>query len=288
MKVTDRVRQANGATVVICDVSPPRAGGLSYLEPMRNLDADYISVAYNPGKAVRADSALMACWLKHMAGKDVVVNLATRDMNKLAIQSHLLGAQLMGLDNLVVVAGDPFNEKELSMVSDVRDFKPTELMESIVAMNQGTDYKGSNLRQPTDFCIGATIDLARGVEREARLTHHKVKAGAHFLITQPVFHPREVEEFHMGYRAVSGTDLTQPVFWGVYILQKDAVMFGNIPDGTREEVEKGRPGTEIALELLRELRDSGINTIYLMPPILRSGARNYEAAQEFLVAACRM
>ena len=104
MKIIDRVRDLTGSPVFICDVSPPRGSDASYLEPIVNQDADYLSVAYNPGKAVRMDSALMGCWLKHVAGKDVVFNLATRDMNKLSIQSHLLGARLMGLENVLVVA----------------------------------------------------------------------------------------------------------------------------------------------------------------------------------------
>ena len=181
MKVTDRVKQAGETLVFLCDFSPPRGDGPAYVEQARAIAADYICVAYNPGKAVRVDSAAMAVAVKQTTGRDVVFNLATRDMNKLAIQSHLLGAQLLGLENLVVLAGDSFNERDKSLATEVSDFRPTELIGAIAAMNEGNDYKGSKLRAATDFCIGASIDLVRGVDREARLAHQKAEAGAHFF-----------------------------------------------------------------------------------------------------------
>lgn len=60
MKVTERVRESAGAPVFICDFSPPRGSGPAYVESASTLDADFICVAYNPGKAVRVDSVAMA------------------------------------------------------------------------------------------------------------------------------------------------------------------------------------------------------------------------------------
>jgi methionine synthase / methylenetetrahydrofolate reductase (NADH) len=285
MKVTDKVRASGGAPVFICDFSPPRGAGPEGVEPARGIEADYICVAYNPGKAVRVDSAAMAAAIKRQAGRDVVFNLATRDMNKLALQSHLLGAQMSGLENLVVLAGDAFSERDRSQATAVSDFRPTELIASIAAMNAGTDYKGSRLRSPTDFCIGASIDLTRGVAREARLAHRKAQAGAQFFLTQPIFNPAEIGAFQQAYAAIGETELAQPIFWGVQILAKDGVIFSSVPQEVSRELEAGRPGTDIALELLRKVFDAGVRTIYLVPPILRGGARNYEAAQTVLTEA---
>ena len=110
------------------------------------VEADFISVAYNPGKAVRVNSAFAARWLEERTGKGVVFTLATRDMNKLAAQSLLLGADLLGLENAVVLQGDRFSEQELELIVSVDDFSPTELLRSIQAMNEGIDYRGSKLR----------------------------------------------------------------------------------------------------------------------------------------------
>ena len=70
-------------------------------------DADFIAVAYNPGRAVRANSAMLAAAVQGRMGIDATFTLATRDMNQLALQSQLLGAQMLGLENVIVVQGDP-------------------------------------------------------------------------------------------------------------------------------------------------------------------------------------
>ena len=151
------------------------------------IDADFISVAYNPGRAVRVNSAVLAAAIKQQVGKEVCFTLATRDMNMLALQSQLLGAQLSGLENVIVVQGDPFSRRDLERVSEVGNLKPTEMIAAITGMNQGVDFRESRLREPTDFCVGATVDLGRGIQPEAKLARRKVQAGAQFFITQPIF-----------------------------------------------------------------------------------------------------
>ena len=167
VKVTDRCFESTGHTSVICDFSPPRSGDPSVAEQAQ-LDVDFISVAYNPGRAVRANSAMLAAAIQR-SGKDTVFTLATRDMNKLAVQSQLLGAQMLGVQNVVVVQGDPFNERDRSIVATVNDYRPTGLIADIARMNQGQDFREGNLRTASDFCVGAAVDLSRGIEEEARL-----------------------------------------------------------------------------------------------------------------------
>jgi homocysteine S-methyltransferase len=206
-------------------------------------------------------------------------------MNRLAIQSHLLGAQMLGLENLMVLQGDRFTEKDLARVKDVSDFKPTELIQAVAAMNQGIDFKGLKLTRPTNFCIGASVDLGRGVQREARLAHRKETAGAHFFLTQPVFSTGEMEAFLDAYQEISGEVLSQPVFFGLQVLVSGGVIFSNVPEAIRQDLEKGRAGTDIALELLHKFQDAGFRRIYLIPPILKGGSRDYQAAQKVLKKA---
>ena len=278
MKVTDK----GDEMVFLCDFSPPRGADIAVLERAKRLDADFICVAYNPGRAVRVDSAMLAYSIKQQTGKDVIFNLATRDMNKLALQTHLLGAQMLGLENLVIVQGDGFTAKDRERVKGVDDFSPTGLLRALAAMNEGTDFRGSTLRVPTEFCIGASIDLSRDIKMEAELTHRKILAGADFFITQPVFSAEEIKHFLEAYRAESAEEIGQPIFFGLQILEKDGVLFSSVPEAVRQELEKGRDGADIALEQLQEFQDLGIKRIYLVPPILKGGARNYESAQRVL------
>ena len=159
-KITERCYEVTGQSTFICDFSPPRSGTVDVVQ-QADIDADFISVAYNPGRAVRANSAMLAAAIKAQARKDVVFTLATRDMNRLALQSLLLGAQLMGLENVIVVRGDPLTERDLTLVQEAADIQPTELISAIVGMNRGVDFRESKLREPTDFCVGGTLDLGR-------------------------------------------------------------------------------------------------------------------------------
>ena len=288
VKVTKKCAAQGDQMLFVCDFSPLKSS--TSAEHVRNasiLDADYISVAYNPGKAVRADSAILAYTIKQQAKKDVIFNLATRDMNKLAVQSHLLGAEMLGLENVMIIGGDPFTERDLTRQRDVSDFRPTELIQAIGEMNQGLDFKGFKLKTPTDICVGASIDLGRGAEREARLTNRKVKAGAQFFLSQSVFDKAEIVSFLNAFETTAGSELAQPVFFGLQVLVKGGVLFSNVPDAMSQDLDKGRNGIDIALELLAELQEIGIKRIYLIAPILKGGARDYEAAQAVIEAAQR-
>lgn len=287
MKVTERCAVQGEETIFICDFSPPRFADAAAIERAKSIDPDFICVAYNPGRAVRVDSAMLAHAIKTHTGRDVIFNFSTRDMNKLAIQSHLLGAQMLGLENVVVIKGDVFTAKDRALVKDVSDFTPSELVRAIESMNQGLDFRGSTLRAPTDLCIGGAIDLGRGTDKEAVLTHAKVEAGAQFFITQPVFSTEEISGFLETYHKLTGHSLAQPVFWGLQVLVKDGVIFSGVPESVRAKLEKGREGADIAQELLGEFQDFGISRVYLVPPILKGGARDYEAAQRVLEGARR-
>ncbi len=269
--------------VFICDFSPPRGANAELLEPVKNLDADFVSVAYNPGKSTRVNPVITAHWIKANVGADVVFTLATRDMNKLALQSLLLGAELLGLENLVVVKGDGFTDKELSLVKDVSDYLPSELLRSITQMNEGIDFKGLKLRSPTNFCAGATIDLGRDLERELKLTRNKVEAGTQFFISQPTFEPDEPQEFIARYAELYDEELP-PIFHGIQIMTPDSLVLGKVPQWVTDDLAKGRAGEDIALEVLGKFTDHGFRSFYLVPPILRGGRRDYEAAQSVLEA----
>jgi len=287
-KITERCFEATGHPTFICDFSPPRAGDPQPLKEAATLDVEFISVGYNPGKSVRADSAMVAAAIQQQVGKEVMFTLATRDMNKLALQSHLLGAQLLGLENLMVVQGDPFSARDLALVKEVRDFKPTGLIAAIARMNQGLDYRDTRLRASTAFCIGAGLDLGRGIQQEAQLAHRKVEAGAQFLVTQPIFDVADAERFRDAYNASSMEPLTLPVFFGLQVLARDGVIFSSVPQAVRDELARGRSGVQLALELYQKFQEGGIHNIYLVPPIRRGGARNYTAAQEVLAQVRRL
>ena len=243
-----------------------------------------MSVAYSPGRSVRVDSTVMAQVIGLSGDQDVIFSLAPRDMNKLALQNHLLGAQVLGLENVVVLGGDDFTPRDRGLLTQVNDYSSTGLIKAIGDLNRGEDFRGLKLRKPTRFCIGAVIDFgASDIEKEARLTERKVRAGAHFFFSQAFYRVEVANRFYETYCSVAGHNLALPVFHGLQILERDGILFGDVPVRLRSDLEKGRSPLEIALEHLQSYIDNGMDLIYLIPPILKGGRRSYAAAEQLLL-----
>ncbi len=281
-KIADIYAQRSGEPLFICDFSPPRGAVYNDLGFARLLVADCLSVPYNPGKSVYANSALAAHSLRIATGKDVVFTVATRDMNILAAQSLLLGGAMLGLDNLIVVRGDDFTAAELRRATPVHDSTPTALIRSIAAMNEGTDFRGRTLDSPTDFCIGATIDTNRTLEVEVALTRRKIDAGAHFLITQPGFTPDSSTRFLQAYEQTYHEHPSVPIFFGVQMTAPGSRSFSPIPQSIRDDMDKDIPSADIAIRAVERFLAAGITAFYLMPSIFPGGARDYHSAQTVL------
>ncbi len=279
-KINRHCCEVTGHPAFICDFSPPRSGLPAQLPGLLPA-ADFLLAAYNPGRSVRVNSVICSACLRQQ-GHETAFALATRDMNRLAIQSLLLGAQLLGLENVVVVQGDPFNRQDLAQVRPVDDYTTTDLIAAIRMMNQGQDLRGYRLAAPTDFCIGATVDLNRGLQREARLACRKVTAGARFLISQPIYDPLEARRFLQAYHEIAGEPLLTPVFWGLQMLEAGGIAFGRAPESHRSAAAAGRSSVSMAAELYGQFREAGFGNFYLLPPIRPGGDRNYAAAQELL------
>ena len=276
--VTEVVVSSPGRPVIICDVSPPKGIEPGSLAAVADIDADFLSVAYNPGQSVRVNSVFVAAHLQEGLGRPAVFTLATRDMNRIAIQSLLLAAQWQGLSNVVIVRGDPIRVSDLARVTPVSDYTTTSLLSDIVKLNRGRDFRGFALSGPTSFCPGATLDISRGAEQETGLTVRKIEAGAEFLLSQAHFGVSDLVELRTNVSQARDSDVL--VFAGVQILDREGIDFGNVPDSIRSELNSGRPGLDIAKELAFDLWSGGISTFYVVPAILKGGLRDYETAAE--------
>lgn len=272
---------ANRAPFFICDFSPPRGAAPNGLDAAQSLGAHSLSVPYNPGKSVYANSAIAAYSLKSVTGREVAFTLATRDMNILAAQSLLLGAALLGLQNVIVVRGDDFTLAELRRTKPVHDRTTTSLIRSIAAMNEGTDFRGRALASPTDFCIGATIDTNRNLESEVSLTQRKIDAGAHFFITQPAFNTDLPLQFMDSCQPY--WDKKIPVFFGIQMIATGSRSFSTVPPSVRDALAAGVSPARIAVQTIDAFLNAGITTFYLMPPIFPGGARDYHSARQVLL-----
>lgn len=289
MKVTEGYAALAGKRpLVACDFSPPHSADASFVQEAVGLGADFVCVAYNPGKSVRLSGIVAAAIIQRETKAHTIFNLATRDMNKLAIQTQLLSAQALGLENVLVLQGDPFSERDRRLVKPVNDYTSTDLIRAIKEMNAGRDFRNAALQGPTRLCVGAAVDLGHPLAEEAALAARKVEAGADFIMTQAVFSSAAVREFRRLYEEAAHSRLAVPVLHGVAVMVKDGVVFGEAPERLRTDLEKGRPGKEIALEVVQDLREAGCDAFYIVPPILRGGARDYSAGREVVGAVMGM
>lgn len=281
VRAWEQARQ-QGRRLIVCDVSPPRGHTIDQIAAIGAIAAGFYCVAYAPGRAVRLDSMVMAALLKQQTARDAIFNLSTRDMNLLALQTHLLGARALGLENVVIVRGDEFAPRDRGRVTAVHDVSTTGLLAAVARMNGGLDFRDAALQAPAGLCAGATADPARDLDAEVRLTARKVHAGAQYLLTQPVYSPEQAERFRERYRQRNGESLDIPVLWGFAVLAKDSLAFGEIPPDWRRDLDAGRPGADLAAEQLDRFAAAGLTALYLLPPILRGGLRDYAAAAHAL------
>ena len=261
--IVERRAQDPTALLFVCDVTPPRGGEASLFDPLRELQADYLSIAYNTGQIVRMNPVLGAAWLRAQTGQEVLFTLATRDMNKVALQSLLLGAQLWDLENVVIVKGDAFNAAQRDAVQTVRDVRPLAFMESVQAMNQGLDYLGGTLRAATHFCVGASLDVGHNLEREIPLTQRKVWAGVQYFLLQALFDPQRLVAFLDAYAIATGEPLTAPIFCGVQVMTVHGFTYGEIPAWVTDDLVKGRSGEEIAVETVQRFVERGFRSHFI-------------------------
>ena len=277
--ITELIAQPRSRPFIVLDFSPPRGGIPHLLSHASSLTPDLFSIAYNPGKSVRANPIMVAHWIQNNTGIPAVFTLATRDMNKGALQGILLGAQLLGLNNVVSVMGDELSSSEQLSQKTISDFTASGFVNSIKRMNIRVDFRDRFLRHPTGFCVGATIDLSRDWSGEIPLTRKKVTAGADFFLSQPVFDTSQPRKFMESYFKETGCRLEIPVMWGIQVKVQDSVSLAPVPDWVHEDLQRGRSGFEIALQIISEHTEYGFDTFYLVPPILRGGTRDYESAQ---------
>ena len=281
--IADAVASSRGSPVVLCDVSPPRGSSPDLIARISSqVDADFLSVAYSPGQSVRVHPLMVGAHLHRSLGRNVVVTIAMRDMNRIAIQSLLLGADLMGVRNVVILRGDRLRPRDHGLVREVNDYTPSALLRDISSLNSAIDFRGIRLAGPTSICAGAVADIGKDLEVETTLSARKLASGAQFLICQPSFDSGRALRFRQRLADAVGDSPLPPVFVGVQIPMKGGVDFGNVPDRIRRDLEAGRSGMDISKEVARTLCNSGIRTFYVVPPIFRSGRRGYDEANELI------
>ncbi len=146
-----------------------------------------INVTDNQSAVVRIGS-LPVCRLLHEMGHDPIFQLTCRDRNRLAIQSDLMGAHILGIRNVLCMTGDHVSAGDHKTAKPVYDFESVQLLQCVAKLNSGHDWAGNDMKGGTDLYQGAVVTPeSNPIEPQMLKFEKKVRAGANFFQTQAIY-----------------------------------------------------------------------------------------------------
>jgi homocysteine S-methyltransferase len=191
---------ADGGFVVSVELVPPKGTTTDKLVAKaarcRDLGVDAINVPDGPRAMARMSSLATAVIIERLVGMETVMHFACRDRNLLGIQSDLLGAAALGLQNVLAITGDPPKLGPYPNATAVFDVDAIGLVNILGQLNRGLDLGGNDIGMPTRFSIGVGANpVAVDLEQERKRFRYKVEAGAEWAMTQPIFDPDALFRF---------------------------------------------------------------------------------------------
>ncbi|WP_405353672.1 bifunctional homocysteine S-methyltransferase/methylenetetrahydrofolate reductase, partial [Ruminococcus sp.] len=220
---------------------------------LKGLGVDVLTFPDSPSGRTRIDSVLMAQKVKNETGFEVMPHICCRDKNAIAMRSTFLGASINGINNFLIITGDPIPVMARQVVKSVFNFDSVGLMRIADEMNCE-----ALKNQPLTY--GGAINQGRlRIESEIKRVQKKMDAGAEFFLTQPVFTAEDAEKIRRikeetGARILCGI---MPL-----VSRKNAMFMKNEISGvnvTDEVIERypenaGREeGENVGVELAKEM-----------------------------------
>ncbi len=239
---------------------------------------DVVNIADGPRASARMANVAVCARLAAETRVEPILHVCSRDRSFLGLIAHLLGAQGLGLRNLVIITGDPPKMGDYPFSTPVYDVDSVGLLRIASGLNAGVDPAGKEC-EPTAFVLATGAEpSAHDRDRELRRLEDKKAAGAELVMTQPVYDPRTLERF-----LDDAGPLGLPVMVGILPLasHRNAEFLHNevpgmgIPAEYRERMAKvgGGPaaraeGIRIAQEALAAVKHR-VQGAYVMPPFNR-------------------
>jgi len=290
MNLSLAAKVAAGQFVVTGELTPPKGTDLTKLFATAELlrgSVDAINITESPRARMAMDPRAVGKLLLDR-GIETVVQVTSRDRNRIAIQSDILGAAALGLTNFVFMGGDSPAGGDHPEAKPVFDLTASGLLAAGRAMNEGHDYAGNALAGTPQLFLGATCNPgATNFAAEVENTRRKIDAGAKMLQTQAVYHGDVLKRF---------MDAVKPdgvaILAGVIPLKSEKSapwLMANLPgvvvpedivaamDQAARDGQSRERGLELTAGVVRELTDicQGIHVMAIgweaeVPQILRS------------------
>ncbi|MBT2637894.1 bifunctional homocysteine S-methyltransferase/methylenetetrahydrofolate reductase [Bacillus sp. ISL-39] len=204
---------------------------------LKDTGIDALTLADNSLASPRISNAAIGHLVKEKIGLRPLVHLTCRDRNIIGLQSHLMGLHTLGLHDVLAVTGDPARVGDFPGASSVFDVSSFELIEMIKQFNDGLSYSGKDLGQKGAFSIGAAFNPnVRSIEKAVMRMEKKIRAGADYFITQPVYSEKMLLEVHEATKHIDA-----PVYIGLMPLTSSR---------NAEFLHNEVPGIKISQEIL--------------------------------------
>ena len=189
----------NGQFVVTAEVGPPKGIHADHLveEAKTYLSGiTAVNVTDNQSSVMRMGS-LPACVALKNAGLTPILQLTCRDRNRIALQSELLGAAMLGIDNILCLTGDHTKMGDHPQAKPVFDLDSVSLLHTVCQLEKGVDLAGNELiGEAPKFAKGAVVSpCSESVDAQLAKMERKVMAGAEYFQTQAVYEPEKFIEF---------------------------------------------------------------------------------------------
>jgi methylenetetrahydrofolate reductase (NADPH) len=254
----------SGKFVVTTEIGPPK--GVDIEEMLGDAEllrgrVDAINVTDQQSSVMRLGS-LATCRLLKERGLEPVFQMTCRDRNRIALQSDLLSAYVLGIENVLCLTGDYVSLGDHPDAKPVFDLDSVSLLEGATLLQQGRDLAGKELNGNPRFFLGAVVTPgANPLEPQIIKMEKKVKAGAQFFQTQAVYQPEEFEKFVQQTK-----HLKVPILLGIVLLKSAGMArFMNknvagvhVPEALIEEMDKAgdkrQQSTEIAARLIKDMK----------------------------------
>ena len=287
MTFCDKIK--NGKFLITSEIGPPKGTEIKeMLDDAELIKArvDAINVTDLQSSVMRLGS-LAVCRLLRERGIEPIFQITCRDRNRLALQSDLLSAYVLGIENVLALTGDYPTLGDHPEAKPVFDLDSVQLLEVIKALQAGKDMKGNALKGSPKFCVGAVVNPgADPIEPEIMKMEKKIAAGAIFFQTQAVYDIELFKKFldnikHLKTTVLAGIVLLKSAGMARFMNKNVAGVF--VPEDLIKEMEetkdKSAKSIEIASRLIKELKPL-CQGIHIMPigwgkkvPLLLDAAR---------------
>jgi len=263
-------RLNSGKFIVTTEIGPPKGTDISemvhHVELLKDR-VDAINITDHQSSVMRFPS-LGGCLLIVEHGGEPILQMTTRDRNRLALQADLLLAHSRGIRNVLCLTGDSVDVGDHKEAKPVFDLDSIQLIRMIRTMESGRDLGGNDLKGTLEFCIGASVHPAADfIEPQLIKFDKKVTAGSQFFQTQGIFDLNTLRRFmqyarQFNVKILAGIIVLASAKMASYM--NDNVPGIIVPKDIIDElagVEKGKglnKGIEIAVRLIKAIKEENL------------------------------